>query len=260
MNKEFVGKVALVTGCGSRGSGLGNGKAISVAFARAGADVFGCDVNLEAAEETRDIIKKEGGRCEIRATDVARSDQVKDLVEACVEKFGRIDALVNNVGIGGEGGPVDYPEDKWKRDLDVNITAMFLTCRYVIPHMERQGGGSIVNISSISGIRGSGAPLISYETSKAAVLGFSRGVALQYASKKIRSNVVMPGLIATPVFLQTAGDPHEIERMGKSVPLGHLGEAWDVAGAVLYLASDSSKFVTATELIVDGGSSARLFY
>jgi len=258
MAKRFEGKVVLVTGCGSVGPGWGNGKAISVLFAREGAKVYGCDINPKAAAETQEIIRKQGGLCEVRVTDIGKSEQVKELIDACVQHFGRIDVLINNVAIGGQGGPVDYPEEKWRRDLDVNITAMFLTCRHAIPHMEKQGGGSIVNIGSISGIRGSGVGIISYETTKAAILGFSRGVALQYGAKQIRSNVVMPGMIAAPAFMQDMGDPVAAEAMGKRIPIGHLGDAWDVAEAVLYLASDAAKFVTATELIVDGGSSARL--
>jgi NAD(P)-dependent dehydrogenase (short-subunit alcohol dehydrogenase family) len=165
--KRFEDKVVLITGCGSIAAGWGNGKAISVLFSREGAKVFGCDINLNAAKETQSIIESEGGTCQVMAVDVADSKQVKQFVETCIEQFGRIDVLVNNVGIGGMGGPVDYPEEKWRRDLDVNITAMFLTCKYAIPQMERQGSGSIVSIGSLSGIRSvSLAPIISYETTK----------------------------------------------------------------------------------------------
>src|SRR5690242_12299662 len=129
MSSRFDGKVALVTGCGSSGPGWGNGKAISVLLARGGARVFGCDINLDAAEETRDIIRKEGGQCEVRVADVASTDQVRALVSACIENFGRIDVLVNNVGIVTVGGPVETSEEHWRRDLDVNITGIFLTSK-----------------------------------------------------------------------------------------------------------------------------------
>jgi len=254
--QRFAGKIALVTGCGAAGPGWGNGKATAVLLARDGAKVFGCDIDLRAAEETRDLIRKEGAQCEVRVTDVGKTDQVKALVDDCIEHFGRIDVLVNNVGISGNGGPVECPEDKWRRDLDVNITSMFLTCKYVLPHMERQGGGSIVNISSLSAIRSVSVSSVSYDTTKAAVLGFSRSVALRYAKRNIRSNVVLPGLIRTPTAEQVIGD--YVEQWGKQPPMGLPGEAWDIAEAVLYLASDAAKYVTATELIVDGGLAAKM--
>src|SRR5688500_7350517 len=137
MTGSLEGKVALITGCGSSGPGWGNGKAAAVLCARNGAKIFGCDINLTAAEETREIIRKEGGTCEVKAADVTSAEQVKAVVDACIERLGRIDVLVNNVGIAEVGGPVEYPLEKWQRDLGVNITSMFLTCKYVLPHMER---------------------------------------------------------------------------------------------------------------------------
>jgi NAD(P)-dependent dehydrogenase (short-subunit alcohol dehydrogenase family) len=159
---------------------------------------------------------------------------------------------------------VDYPEDKWQRDLEVNVTSMFLMCKYALPYMERQGSGSIVNIGSIAAIRYSGVPYISYYTTKAAILGFSRAIALQYASRGIRSNVVLPGLMNTPMIVEPLkgvyGDG-DIERMmevrNRQCPMGHMGDAWDVAEAVCYLASDQAKYVTGTELVVDGGITAK---
>lgn len=260
LTRRLEGKVALVTGCGSVGPGWGNGKAISVLLAREGAKLFGCDINLVAAEETRSIIASEGGECEVHRADVTSSGDVGELVAACVERFGGIDVLVNNVGIVEIGGPVDYPEAKWRRALDINVTSMFLTCKHALPHMEARGGGSIVNIGSIAGIRYTGVPYIAYYTTKAAILGFSRGIALQYAAKHIRSNVVMPGLMNTPMIVEPlkgvygAGSVDKmIEVRDRQCPMGHMGNAWDVAEAVLYLASDAAKYVTAAELVVDGG-------
>ena len=264
MSGRLDGKVALVTGCGSAGPGWGNGKAIAALFAREGASVMGCDIRLEAAEETREIIRGEGGTCEVMATDVSKSDEVAALVEATVTKFGGVDILVNNVGIVEVGGPVEYPEEKWRRALDINITSMFLAAKYALPHMEKAGGGSIVNIGSIAGIRYTGVPYISYYTTKAAVLGFSRGLALEYAGRNIRSNTIMPGLMNTPMIVEPlkgvygAGSVEKmIETRDAQCPMGHMGDAWDVAEAALYLASDAAKYVTAAELVVDGGITAK---
>jgi NAD(P)-dependent dehydrogenase (short-subunit alcohol dehydrogenase family) len=262
MTKRMEGKVCLVTGCGSSGPGWGNGKAISVLLAREGARVFGCDIHLDAATETCDIIRKEGGQCQITRTDVTDSAAVKSLVQTCIEHYGRIDVLVNNVGISEVGGPVEYPEEKWQRMLDVNLTSMFLTCKHTLPYMERQNGGSIVNIGSIAGVRYTGVPYIAYYASKAGVLGLSRGVALQYAAQNIRSNVVMPGLMDTPMIVEPLkaiySDLTEMRtHRNKQCPMGHMGDAWDIAEAVLYLASDAAKYVNGTELMIDGGISAK---
>lgn len=264
MRARLEGKVALVTGCGSVGPGWGNGKAIAALFAREGARIYGCDIKQEAAQETQNIVRKEGGEIEVMRCDVASNEQVEALVAACIARFGRIDVLVNNVGIVEVGGPVEYPLEKWQRALDVNVTSMFLACKYVIPHMLRQGGGNIVNIGSVAGIRYSGVPYISYYTTKAATLGFSRGVALQYAKENIRSNVIMPGLMKTPFVVEPLkniyGDGNVDAMMDKrdsQCPTGHMGDAWDVAHAALYLASDEAKYMTAVELVVDGGISAK---
>lgn len=263
MAKRLDGKVALVTGCGSVGPGWGNGKAISALFAREGARIFGCDIKLEAAEETRSIVQEEGGEIDVLRCDVASNEQVQQLVAACIERFGRIDILVNNVGIVEVGGPVEYPLEKWQRALDVNVTSMFLMCKYVIPHMQKQGG-SIISIGSIAGIRYSGVPYISYYTTKAATLGFSRGVALQYAKDNIRSNVIMPGLMKTPFVVEPLKDIYGggnvdamMDKRDGQCPMGHMGDAWDVANAALYLASDESRYTTAAELVIDGGITAK---
>lgn len=264
MSKRLEGKVALVTGCGSVGPGWGNGKAISALFAREGARVFGCDIKMEAAEETRQIVRAEHGEIEVMRCDVAAGEQVRLLVAACTERFGRIDVLVNNVGIVEVGGPVDYPLEKWQRAFDVNVTSMFLTCKHAIPHMLQQGGGSIINIGSIAGIRYTGVPYIAYYATKSATLGFSRAVALQYAKDNIRSNVIMPGLMKTPMVVEPLKDVYGggnvdamMEKRDSQCPMGHMGDAWDVAQAALYLASDEAKYTTAAELVVDGGITAK---
>ena len=265
MPGRLQGKVVIVTGCGSAGPGWGNGKAIAVLFAREGARMAGCDIRLAAAEETAEIIRGEGGECAVMAADVSKSGDVKALVDLAVERYGRVDILVNNVGIVEVGGPVEYPEEKWRRDLEVNITSMFLAAKHAIPHMERQGGGVLVNLGSIAGIRYTGVPYISYYTTKAAVQGFSRGVALQYAKKGIRSNVILPGLMKTPMIVEPLKGIYgegSVDKMmavrDSQCPTGHMGDAWDVAEAAVYLASDSAKYVTGAELVVDGGITQKM--
>lgn len=261
MSKRLEGKVAIVTGCGSVGPGWGNGKAIAALFAREGASVFGCDINLGAAEETREIIRQEGGEAAVVQCDVSDAAQVELLVARCLQQYGAPAVLVNNVGIVTMGGPVEAPLAEWRRVMDVNVTSMFLTCKYTIPHMEKSGG-SIINIGSVVGIRYSGVPYISYYTSKAATIGFSRGVALQYAQKNIRSNVLMPGLMNTPMIVEPLKGVYGsvesmIEKRNAQCPMGKMGDAWDVANAALWLASDESKYVTGTEIVVDGGLTAK---
>jgi len=257
MTQRLAGKVAMVTGCGSSGSAVSNGRAISILLAREGAWVFGGDINLKSAQETQSLIQAEGGRCEVMATDVSDPKQVEALVQSCVATAGRIDILVNNVGVTAQGGAVDYPLEKWRRDLDINVTSMFLTCKHVLPLMEKQGGGSIINMSSVSGIRSVfNYSQLSYDTTKAAVLGFSRSIALKYAARNIRSNVVMPGLIDTPILMNDS-DVGAAAEHARQCPMQRMGEAWDIAEAVLYLASDASKYVTGTQLVVDGGISAK---
>jgi NAD(P)-dependent dehydrogenase (short-subunit alcohol dehydrogenase family) len=265
MCKRLNGKVALVTGAGAVGAGWGNGKATAVLFAREGARVFGVDKNLSAAEETRDIIRSEGGECTVAKVDVARGDEVRALVDTCVETYGRIDILHNNVGIVQVGGPVETSEEDWDRVMAVNVKSMFLTCKYVIPIMEKQGSGVIINISSIAGIRYTGVPYITYYTSKSAILGFTQGVALQYAKKGIRANAILPGLMNTPMIREPLKETYgggDVEKMiqvrDAQCPMGHMGDAWDVAHAGLYLASDDAKYVTGAQLVVDGGITCKM--
>ena len=267
MNGRLSDKVALVTGCGSVGPGWGNGKAISVLFAREGARVVGCDIGLKAALETQTLVRAEidASRFRVVQCDVADAEQVEAAVNTCIEAFGRLDVLVNNVGIVEPGGPVEYPLERWRRVMDVNVTSMFLTCKYAIPHMLRAGGGSIVNIGSIAAIRYTGVQYVSYYASKAAILGLSRAVALQYARDHIRSNVVLPGLMNTPLIVDPLKDAYGqgnvekmIERRNAQCPSGTMGDAWDTANLALFLAGDESRYVSAAELVVDGGVTARI--
>ncbi len=267
MTDRLKDKVALVTGAGSIGPGWGNGKAAAALFAREGAKVLCADINLAAAEETSDIILSEGGAgggAVAHECDVSKSDQVKAMVEACVGEFGGLDILHNNVGILGMGGPVEHTEEDWDRVYEVNVKSMFLTSKHAIPVMEKAGRGAIVNVASISGISWLGVPYLSYSTTKAAVIQLTRMVAIQSAPQGIRCNAILPGLMKTPMVekglaeFYADGDVEELVRIRDSqCPMGHMGEAWDVAYAALYLASDEAKYVTGAELVVDGGVTLR---
>jgi NAD(P)-dependent dehydrogenase (short-subunit alcohol dehydrogenase family) len=264
MAGRLAGKVAMVVGAGSSGPGWGNGKATAVLFAREGAAVFCVDINPAAAEETAGIIRGEGGRAEACRADVSQAAEVEAMVARCLDVYGRIDVLDNNVGILEVGGPVEASEASWDRVIDVNLKSMFLTCKHVLPVMQRQGGGAIVNIASIAGIRDTGVPYISYSASKGAVVPFTRSVALQYAKAGIRANAILPGLMNTPMIVEPLKDAYAagdvdamIRKRDAQCPTGRMGDAWDVAYAALFLASDEAKYITATELVVDGGITAK---
>jgi NAD(P)-dependent dehydrogenase (short-subunit alcohol dehydrogenase family) len=261
---SLAGKVAIVTGAGSVGPGWGNGKATAVVLARQGAAIFAIDVNEAAVEETRAFIESEGGTCVTRRCDMLAAEEVQAAVAACMQRFGRIDILVNNVGGSHPGGPVDMPEEVWDRQIDFNLKTAFLGCKYVIPVMEAAGGGAIVNLSSVAGLRMGGARVHSaYSASKAGVIAFSKSVALGYAKKGIRCNTVVPGLMHTPLVEHRlvrqlgANDAERLiaERHAR-VPVGHMGTGWDIAHAVLFLVSEEAKYITATEIVVDGGLTA----
>jgi NAD(P)-dependent dehydrogenase (short-subunit alcohol dehydrogenase family) len=260
MAGRLENRVAIVIGAGSIGPGWGNGKASAVLFAREGAKVFAVDLSGDAAEETVSVIRSEGGDAVAHQADASRAAEVERLVAACVERWGRIDVLHHNVGIVRLGGPVELTLEAWNRALEVNLTSAFLTCKYVLPVMERQGRGAIVTTGSIAGIRWTGVPYVSYSATKAAIAQLTQSVALQYASKGIRANCIEPGLMNTPMIREglpkayAAGDVEKmIEVREKQCPTGHMGDAWDVANAALFLASDDARYITGTTLVVDGG-------
>lgn len=261
---RLQGKVAVVMGAGSVGAGWGNGKATAVLFARQGAKVVCVDINESAAQETSDLIAAEGGEALAWCADVTQAAAIQDLVHACIEKYGRIDVLNNNVGIVSTGGVVETTEAEWDRVFEINLKSCFLAMKHVIPVMQKQGGGSIINISSLASIRDTGVPYVTYSATKAAMNHMTRTTAAQYAKDKVRVNAVLPGLMKTPMVEQTVGMAVEygggdIDAMWRKrdsqVPMGHMGDAWDVANAVLFLASDESRYVTGIELRVDGGIS-----
>jgi NAD(P)-dependent dehydrogenase (short-subunit alcohol dehydrogenase family) len=258
------GKVALVTGIGSVGPGWGNGKATATLLARQGARVFGVDIDPAAAEETRAIIEGEGNTCVVRRCDMTDSEDVAAAVADCVERFGRIDILVNNVGGSAPGGPATMTEALWDSQVEFNLKTAFLGCHHVLPDMLGQGDGAVVNLSSVAGIRQHvGRPQAAYSATKAGLVEFSRSIAIQHATDGIRCNAVVPGLMHTPLVEhrlapQIAGGDVEglIASRNAKVPMGRMGDAWDVAHAVLFLVSDEANYVTATQIVVDGGYSA----
>jgi NAD(P)-dependent dehydrogenase (short-subunit alcohol dehydrogenase family) len=259
MANRLQGKVAIVTGAGTIAEGMGNGKATALLFAREGARIAAIDLNHAAAQATAAAIEQEGGEAIALAGDVSRAADVRAIIDATVERYGRLDILHNNVGIEIAGDPVSTTEEDWDRVHDVNLKGPFLMCKYAIPHMERQGGGVIINISSVASLRWSPVPYFPYHTSKAALNHMSRVIARQYAAKNIRCNVILPGLIDTPHIRHYYRDrpSEEVEQVmrlrDQACPMGRQGTPWDIARAALYLASDEAAYVTGAELVVDGG-------
>jgi NAD(P)-dependent dehydrogenase (short-subunit alcohol dehydrogenase family) len=276
MTGRLAGKVALVAGAGSVGPGWGNGRSTAVFFAREGAKVVAADLKATALEETVDLIRKEDGEVTTTTCDVTDSDQVREMVAFAKKTYGRVDVLVNVVGGSEPGGAVEIDEEAWHRQLDYNLSSAFYGCRHVIPLMREQGGGSIVNIASVSGIRFTGSPQVAYAASKAGVIQLSRVTAVQYAKDGIRVNSVVPGQMHTPLvearlgrqrtgsageasgISGAAADIDELLKQRQArIPLNFMGDGRDIANAALFLASDEARFITGTEIIVDGGMTVR---
>lgn len=266
---DLTGKVAFVTGAGSVGEGWGNGKATAVLLGRQGARVFGVDLDPAALESTTRHFRDEemADRWQSGLCDVTSSTAIEVAVSDCLDRCGRIDILVNNVGGSAPGDPVSMPEDAWQSQLAINLTSAFLTCKHVLPVMERQfeesgKGGVIVNVGSIGSMtfQVGGRVSSGYAASKAGLIGFGRSTAIAYVRKGIRVNTVIPGVMHTPLVehrLVNQLGAQDAERLiasrHASVPMGYMGDAWDVANAALFLASDEARYITATEILVDGG-------
>lgn len=261
---RFAGKVALVSGAGSVGPGWGNGRAMAVRLAAEGAQVFAFDRELPRLADTQALAQAAGGTLHAAAGDVTDSAAVAALVADCVARFGRIDILVNNVGGSARGGPVEMSEAVFDAQVDHNLKSVFLTCKHVLPVMVAQGGGCIVNLSSTSGLRWTGAAQVAYAATKAAVIQLSRVLAVQYAPQGIRVNTVVPGQLHTPLVearlagQRAGGDVQALLAQRQSrIPLPFMGDGRDTAAAALFLASDEARFITGTELVVDGGMTVR---
>lgn len=260
--RRLEGRVALVFGAGSIGDGWGNGKAAAVAYARHGARVVAVDLAPEAAAVTRDLIRAEGLDAISVAADVTRLAEVQNAVDRAIAHYGRIDVLHNNVGITSQGGPVETSEDTWDRVMAVNVKSMFLTCKCVLPLMEAQQAGAIVNIGALGGVRWTGYAYCAYAASKGAVNSLTQSIALQYAAKGIRANCILPGVMDTPhIYGQIAGFYASTDEMvaarNRLSPTGRMGDGWDVANAAVFLASDEARYINGVELLVDGGLHAR---
>jgi len=258
------GKIAFISGIGSVGEGWGNGRATAVVMARQGAKIFGTDLNIAAAEKTVATIRAEGGEANAVRCDMTDSEDVKAAVDACMARHGRIDILVNNVGGSAPGDPVSMLEEVWHAQMDLNLKSVFLACKHVLPIMQAQAKGAIVNVASVAGVRDQpGRQYIAYAASKAGVIRMSKAIAIDNARKGIRCNTVVPGLMNTPLVTerlasQIGGNDAEklIAERNARVPIGQMGDGWDVAHAVLFLASEEARHITATEIVVDGGLTA----
>jgi NAD(P)-dependent dehydrogenase (short-subunit alcohol dehydrogenase family) len=248
---RLAGKVAIVTGAGSRGPGLGNGRATAILFAREGARVILVDLYPERTAETLKVITSEGGQASALAADVTKLADCEAMVSEAVKIYGRLDILHNNVGIDSTGTIVEIDLREWEHVMEVNLKSVVLASRASIPQMRANGGGAIINISSVADLRPRN--MDAYTTSKGAVISLTQSMAFSHAAAHIRVNCILPGPVYTPMV---SGEMSPKTREGRrlSVPLQTEGTAWDVAWAAVYLASDEAKWVTGVSLPVDGGA------
>ncbi len=244
-------RVAIVTGAGARGDEIGNGRAAALLLARAGSTLVVVDRQSEPGKRTVELIEAEGGEAALFTADVTAEDDCAGLAEFAAERFGRIDVLVNNVGVGSRGSVTETDLSSWNKVMNINVTSMYLTCRHVIPVMAEGGGGAIVNIGSISALRPRG--LTAYSTSKGAVVALTAALAMDHAADGIRANAVVPGPVFTPMVDGPTMTPELRDRRRRASPLKVEGTGWDVGHAVAFLASDQARYITGQSLIVDGG-------
>jgi NAD(P)-dependent dehydrogenase (short-subunit alcohol dehydrogenase family) len=248
----LAGRVAIVAGGGAAGDGIGNGRAAAILLARAGTRVLVIDRDLPLAQRTVEMIVAEGGEAIAHAADLTDDGQARDAVTAALDHFGRLDFLDNNVGIGSRGTVVDEPLETWRRLMTVNVETMFLTSKYAIPAMVRTAGrGAIVNISSISALRPRGLSI--YTTTKAAVIGLTRAMAIDHAAAGIRVNCVAPGPVYTPMVYGPGMSEAARDRRRRASALRIEGTGWDIGHAVRFLMSDHARYITGQTLVVDGG-------
>lgn len=261
---RFANKVAVVSGAGCVGPGWGNGRAMAVRLAQEGAQVWAVDRDSAHLAQTLELAGKHAGAIHAYECDVTDSQAVAAMVQACVERLGGIDILINNVGGSAAGGPVEMSEAVWDQQIAYNLKSVFLTCKHVLPVLKARGGGAIVNMASTSGLRWTGSAQVAYAAAKAGVIQMSRVMAIQHASDHIRVNTVVPGQLHTPMVearlagQRAGGDVQALldQRLAR-IPLGFMGDGRDSASAALFLASDEARFITGTEIVVDGGMTVR---
>jgi NAD(P)-dependent dehydrogenase (short-subunit alcohol dehydrogenase family) len=249
MGERLKGKVAIVTGAGSRGPGLGNGKATAILFAREGAKVLCVDAELARAEETVKTIAGEGGTARGFAADVTRAAECQAMVEEAISRWGGLDILHNNVGVESRLDLMDTTEEEWDRVMAIDLKSMLLATQAAVPAMEKRGGGAVICVSSIAAIVGHGRT--AYAAAKAGVIGFVTSVAVQLGPKGIRVNGIAPGQVWTPMVERLG--PEARERRRHAAPLGTEGSGWDVGWGAVYLASDEARWVTGHILVIDAG-------
>lgn len=264
MAGRLEGKVAIITGAGSVGPGWGNGRAAAALFAREGARVVATDIKLAAMAETEALLQEAGADYALCQCDVTDGNSVARLVHTAMDRFGRIDVLLNNVGGSAKGGALELSEEAWLAQINYNLTSVFLTCKHVLGVMKAQRSGAIINTASTSGIRWTGSAQVAYAAAKAGVIQFSRVTAVEYAPCNIRVNTVVPGQMHTPMVEARLAGQREggdvaslLEKRQSRIPLPFMGDGRDTANAALFLASDEARFVTGTEIVVDGGMSVR---
>ena len=249
MGERLRGKIAIVTGAGSRGPGVGNGKAAAILMAREGARVLCVDAQKERAEETVGLIRAEHGEALAFAADVTRKAECEAMVAESVGRWGGLDVLHNNVGIESRQLLMDTSEEEWDRVMAVDLKSMMLATQAAAPALERRGGGAVTCVSSVAALRGAGRT--AYAAAKAGVLGFVVSVAIQLAPKAIRVNAIAPGTVWTPMVEDLGAEMRERRR--RAIPLGVEGTGWDIGWAAVFLASDEARWITGQTLVVDGG-------
>ena len=248
----LTGKAAIVTGGGAAGDGIGNGRAAAILLARAGAHVVVVDRDKALAQRTVAMIEEGGGQAVAVEADVTRAVDCAGIVQTALDRFGRLDLLDNNVGIGSRGTVIDETEESWRRVMQVNVDSMFLMAKHAIPAMRRAGGGAIVNVSSISALRPRG--LTVYPVSKGAVIALTRAMAVDHGREGIRVNCVAPGPVYTPMVYQRGMSPTARDRRRLASALGIEGTGWDIGHAVRFLLSSHARYITGHTLVVDGGT------
>lgn len=258
-SKRLEGKVAVIVGAGQQpGATVGNGRATAERFAQEGATLLLVDISREWAEDTLAAVQPHGHPASVMRADITQEADCAAIVAACVERYGRIDILHNNVGRSkGDKKTAEMDADVWDTLMAMNLKGMFMTCKHALPHMAAQKAGSIINISSTSSL--AGRPTVTYKTSKGAVNTLTQHIAFENAAHGVRANVILPGLIDTPMAIerraQERGVSRDVVRAERDalVPMGRMGSAWDVADAAVFLASDESRYITGVILPVDGG-------